>query len=269
MRQFQVYHPLWMAFYSRPLYREVGLYWTGLALLYLCLLLSLAWLPPLVKAHVGLRRWVQSDAERVLSQFPRVAIHNGDVRVDPPGRHLIKDPDTGKPFIIIDTEATVEELAELSKESILLTRSKLVFQRAQGRETRIYDLGNVQNLAFTQDDLRRWLGIGANMLAPFLFPFLLAGSFLYRLVQVLIYALIGMLFARSAGVALKYDTLVRLSVMAITPAVILDVLQEFSSVKVPLWWLVCFLVAMGYLHFGIKACKNLEPHIAEPAAIAA
>jgi hypothetical protein len=258
MRQFRVFHPLWMAFYSKPLYREVGRIWTGIGVGYLFLLLALAWLPLLGKMHTGFSGWVATDAEKVVTQFPKVYIKNGEVSVDPPGRHVINDPDSGKPFIIIDLDARFEDLDKLEGDLVVLTRTKLIMQRSRRSETRIYDLSGVQNFSMTQDDIRGWMQWGANFLAILIFPFLLLGSFVYRLVQILLYAVFGLLFANAHKVNISYDSLVRLSAVAITPAVILNVLHDFSTVKMPLWWLCCFLISMAYLNFGVMACKQAE-----------
>jgi hypothetical protein len=53
MPRFRVFHPLWMAFYSRALYRDVGRSWTGLGVPYLLLLLCVTWLPSTLKMHAG------------------------------------------------------------------------------------------------------------------------------------------------------------------------------------------------------------------------
>jgi hypothetical protein len=245
-----------MAFYSKPLYREVGRQWTGIGVGYLFLLLALAWLPFLVKMHTEFRNWVATDAEKVVTQFPKINITNGEVSVDPPGRHVINDPDTGKPFIVIDLDTSFEDLDKQEGDAVILTRNKLIMKRSNRNETRVYDLSGVQSFSMTHDDIRRWLEWCGNFLAILVFPFLLLGSFVYRLVQILLYAAFGLLFANAHKVNISYDSLVRLSAVAITPAVILDVLHDFSTVKMPLWWLCCFLISMAYLNFGVMACKE-------------
>lgn len=255
MRKFQIWHALWMSFYSRPLYRDVAQKWTGLGLAYLCLLVAAAWLPPLLKFHVATRRWTGGEAQEIARQFPRITIQKGEVRVDPPGRHVINDPETGKPFLVIDTEATAEELAASDDTLILLTRHQLIVWQPQRGQMRVQDLRGIESFSLTPDELRSWLNFAGTFLALCLFPFVFVFSLVYRLVQVLVYGLLGRAMAAGAKLALGYDALVRLSAVAITPAVWLDTLHDFSPFKVPvlLWWLICFLVAMGYLQFGIVA----------------
>ena len=84
-------------------------------------------------------------------------------------------------------------------------------------------------------------------------------SFVYRVVQVLIYALIGMLFASILKTTLDYDALVRLSVISITPVVALNTLRRLLDVHVPMTWLISFVIAMIYLFIAVKANADAEP----------
>jgi hypothetical protein len=54
--------------------------------------------------------------------------------------------------------------------------------------------------------------------------------------------------------------------VAITPVVLLDTLRSLAEMKIPLWWPICFAIAMAYLFFAIKA--NAEPAPTVPEAIA-
>jgi hypothetical protein len=80
-------------------------------------------------------------------------------------------------------------------------------------------------------------------------------SFIFRLVLVLIYGAIGFLFCRIADVKLDYQTLMRLAVIASTPVIILDTVLEISNINIPFFWLICFVIVMFYLYFGVRANK--------------
>jgi hypothetical protein len=128
-------------------------------------------------------------------------------------------------------------------------------RRERRGETRVFDLRNIQSLRVTRDDVRNWLHFLGNFFLLVLFPFLWLFSFVYRLAQILLYGGIGVLFARSVRVDLSYEAVVRLSAIAITAPVFLDVALKLLKVQITLWWLICFLIAMGYLHFAIQANK--------------
>jgi hypothetical protein len=69
---------------------------------------------------------------------------------------------------------------------------------------------------------------------------------------VLIYALIGLLFARMLNANLDYKTLMRLSAIALTPVLVLNLLFEFVPVHIPGWLLLGIMIELGYLFFAVK-----------------
>jgi hypothetical protein len=85
--------------------------------------------------------------------------------------------------------------------------------------------------------------------------------FIYLNYTGLIYALIGILIAKILEVELNYQALVRLAVISITPVLIIDTIYSVAGLKIPLWWLICFIIAMSYMFFGIKASRtfNITP----------
>jgi hypothetical protein len=89
------------------------------------------------------------------------------------------------------------------------------------------------------------------------FPFFLLLSFVFRIIQALIYGAIGLLFATWSNVKLSYAALVRLAIVAVTPCIVARTILGLAFVPLPWAWLWFFLAAMGYLFFGVKA--NAEP----------
>jgi len=91
-----------------------------------------------------------------------------------------------------------------------------------------------------------------------LFPFFVIVSFVFRILQLLIYAVIGLLFTKICKTKHSYQTLLRLSVMAITPVIIISTVVEIAAIKIPLQSLLYFIAAMGYLFFGVKIVSHKE-----------
>ncbi len=261
MRRYSIVHPLWQSFYSKDLYRDVGQNWPGIGFLYLLLLLALAWIPPVVEMHRGFAKFAANEGQAMIQQFPKVTITRGQVSVDPPGPHYIKDLKTGNPFIIIDTSADAESLDRFPGGVILLTKTKLIARQARRNETRIYDLASVNNFSLDRTDLERWLGMAKSGLALLLYPFALLFSFLYRIIQALLYGVFGLLFAAMLKVPLGYQALVRLAAVAVTPAVILETIRALTSKRIAGWWFICFVVAMGYLFFAVKSNSEAAPPV--------
>jgi hypothetical protein len=125
--------------------------------------------------------------------------------------------------------------------------------RKSETETRVYDLSQIDHFFLDQATINTFVSI-FKAYFPFVFYlFAVIFSFIFRLVLVLLYGVIGLLFCRIANVRLDYQALMRLAVIASTPVIILDTVLEVSNITIPLFWLISFTIAMVYLYFGIRA----------------
>ena len=165
--------------------------------------------------------------------------------------YSIKDPKTGETLAIIDT---TDPSAETNNPPVplVLTKTKLIM-RKNAAETRIYDLSGVQSFYVDRARVEGWLATARTWLFPALYPAAVLFSFIFRTIQILIYALIGLLFARMLNANLDYKTLMRLAVISITPVMVLNLLLEFVPFHIPGWVLLGIIIELGYLFFAVKA----------------
>jgi uncharacterized protein DUF1189 len=254
MKRYSIFHAFVLSFFSKSLYQDVGRYWRGTGLLYLLIVLALVWIPTTIKMHLGINRFVNNDTPRITQQIPKITITNGKVSTDVATPYFIKDPDDGTPLAIIDTTGKYETL-DNSPARLLVTRSKVIAR--SDRDTRIYDLSGVESFYVDRERVEGWLATSKTWFSVVAFPILLISSFALRAIQVLIYALIGMLFARMLNANLDYKTLMRLAAVALTPVLVLNLLIEFVPFSIPLWWLIGTCIGLGYLFFAVKS--NTEP----------
>ncbi len=257
MKQFGVFHPLLLSFFSKSLYRDVAKNWRGVGFSYLLLLLTLTWIPVMIQFHYNLSNIVSREAPKIVSQLPKITITKGEVSVDAPVPCYIIEPQSGAQLVAIDTSGQITSLDQ-TKALALLTKKSFIMRQNRG-ETRTYDLSAIQSLTLDRDGVMSWVQAFKKWFALFAYPFAVAGSFAYRIIQVLLYALAGMLFAGVLKATLDYAALVRLSVIAITPVVLLNTLRRLLDVHVPLTWLISFVIAMCYLFIAVKANSGTEP----------
>jgi hypothetical protein len=258
MKEYSIFHPLLFSFFSRSLYRDVARNWKGLGFLYLLLLLALAWIPATLTLHRSVGAVVNAFGPMVLEQVPPITITDGEVSTPVPQPHVIQFPGTGKPLIIIDTTGQITSLD--SQEASVLVTKRQVAVRQNERETRIYDLSAVKSFTLDRQKLEAWGRVLRKWMAIALYPFLLVGSFVYRIAQVLIYGAIGRIFARIEKADLEYSDLVRLASVSITPAVLLDTLRGVLAVPTSfLWWFVCFAVAVATLFLAVRFSASPPP----------
>ncbi len=240
-----------LAFFSRDLYRDVALRWQGVAFGYLLLLLALCWIPGTIRIHRSFAFFVDEEAPLIIEQVPEITIIDGQAFVDHPQPYTIRDPETDEAPLVIDTTGTITSLEQTDARG-LVTARQAIFQKS-ANETRSFSFEIVDRYTLDQQKIYHCLDITKTWAAPVLYPLCTLGSFAYRIVQALLYACIGLLLATLCKGKLPFEALLRLSVVAITPAIIIGTLLDAATIELPQAGLCFFLLAIGYLLFGIRA----------------
>lgn len=251
MKRHSTVHALYMSFYSSSLYRDVRANWRGIAFLHLFLLLAICWIPIMFKLQSRLNHFINNEAPKIIRQIPEITITDGIVSTREKKPYYIKDADTGETLLLIDTTGEITSIEDYDA-VMLLTKTQLIVKR-NAIETRSFDLSQVKSFSIDQLTLFRWSEAIQQWLILLLYPFALFFSYFYRLAQALLYAAIGMLLAKIFHAQLRYQELLSLSLIALTPVIIVNTAYNYMDIRVPFWWLLSFTVAMGYLAFAVKA----------------
>jgi Protein of unknown function (DUF1189) len=255
MRRYTYFHGLPLSFFSKSFYQDVGKNWKGTGLLYIAIILALLWIPSVIKMQRELSNFVDNDSPSMTKQIPAVKIRNGVVSTDVQTPYYINSPE-GIPLVLIDTTGQHKTL-EQTPAMMLVTKTTVVAKN--NRETRIYDLRPVESFDIDRARVEGWLSSAKTWFIPAFYPLAILFSFIFRAIQILIYALIGMAFASVLHTKLEYKTLMRLAAVAITPVLVLNHLLEFSPVKIPLWTILGIGVGLAYLFFAVKSNTGTEP----------
>ena len=255
MKKFSIIHIPALSFFSKELYRDVGLNWKGVNFSYLLLLLAICWIPTMIKIHVGFSNFVNNETPAIVNQVPEITITDGQVSIKETQPYYIKDPDSDEPLAIIDTTGQIESL-EGTNAFCLLTGNKVIIKEGEF-ENRTYDLSNVKAFAVDSERITGWLHIGRKFLTVVIYPFALLGSYLFRIVQALIYAAIGLLFALWCKVTLSYATLLRLAVVAMTPCLLAKTIFGLADIHLPYATLISLVITLAYLFFAVKANSEI------------
>ena len=164
--------------------------------------------------------------------------------------HSIKDPKSGTTFAIIDTVDTSVE-ANNPSVPLILTKTKLIM-RKNPTETQTYDLAGVQSFYVDRARVEGWLAMARTWFFPAFYSSAVLFSFIFRGIQILIYALIGLGFAAILNAKLDYKTLMRLAAIAITPVMILNLVFELVEFRMFGWTLLGIIIGLAYLFFAVK-----------------
>lgn len=251
MKEYSTIHATYLSFYSKDLYRDVGQRWRKTAFLYLFLLLTISWIPIMFKMQSRVANFIDNEAPKLIQQVPEIRIVKGMVQTDAETPYVIKDTETGTPLVIIDTSGTSKSI-EGTDALVLITKDKIIMKRNK-YETRSIDLSEFDDIVVNRSVVRGWANSFRQWFIIFLYPFVLLGSYAYRLIQALFYALIGKIFARNVNPATGYQVFLSLAIVAITPVIILNTVYNYLDITIPFWWFICFIIAMIYLFFAIKS----------------
>lgn len=268
MQRYTIIHPVFMSFYSKSLYKDVAMNWKGFGFIYLFVLLAFCCIPVMIKNHWRLSNFVANEAPAIVKQIPLIMIKQGRVSIEESMPYYVKDIINDITLMIIDTTGQFISLNNtqafilLTKDHCIVSVRRLVkwfpphrshltdFKIAD--KSRILPLSNIDEVNIDHKKIYRWLGIIKDWYAIILFPLVLLGSFFYRIFQILIYAIIGLFFTKIFNIYLNYKTLVRLSAVAITPVILLDIIHSLLYLLIPLSLIIYFIIAMGYLLFAVK-----------------
>ena len=253
MRRYSIFHVPFLSFFSKKLYIDVGRNWKGVNFLFLLLLLTVCLIPAMIQLHRGMSNFVNNEAPAIINQIPEITITDGRVSIKEAQPYYIVDPDSNKPLAIIDTTGRIDSLKDTDA-LCLLTGNKVIMKKSDF-ENRTYDLSQVESFAINSEQITGWLQIGKKFMVMVIYPFALLGSYIYRIVQVLIYAAIGLLFASLCNTKLSYASLVRLAVVAVTPCIIVSTALGLTGTSLP--GFLYLVAALLYLFFAVKSNADI------------
>ncbi len=256
MKKYTLFHIPPLSFFSTELYLDVADNWKGIGFGYLFLLLALCWLVLVISIDQSIDSYLDEYAPDLISQFPTITIIDGQASIEETQPYYINDPETGQIIGVIDTTGSITSL-DRTEAVVLLTRTNVMFEKSKV-ETRTFNLSDVGDFVLDQEMLSGLVNITKSYLSVVIYPFALMGSYLYRIIQMLIYAAIGLLFASICKTKLEYDQLLRLSVVAVTPCIIISTLLWSISIDLPMEGLMYFLLTMVYLFLGIKTTAETQ-----------
>lgn len=252
MRKFTIIDPLYMSVYSRDIYRDVAANWsTWLCFLYLLSLLALCWVPGMIRLDTDLTYYLNDSAPKYIAQMPEIVISKGEASIKERQPYLIKDPDNGETFMIIDTTGSSKSL-DNSNAVALLTKDRLIVKTPDNRQ-QVFNLLELGDGTITKFVVKEAIERFTEWFAVLFYPFAVIFSFIFRAAEVLIIAMFGSILTRSLGAALSYKQLVRIGAIAITPLVIFNTLVIFFRIEIPIPFLTDIIFITAYQVFAIRS----------------
>ncbi|MCW3101706.1 MAG: hypothetical protein JWO09_146 [Bacteroidetes bacterium] len=268
MTKYPFFKKIIHSFYNKDVYIHTGkVEINRLGFRYLLLLLALFWIPEIIKVHVKLLTFINVELPVFVERLPVVEIHNGVASFDRPSPYILKD-DKGKDAIIFDDSGQYTSL-ENTEAQMLVTGTRLIYIKDKF-ETREYSFSNISDFSLTHEKILSWASWG-KVISIFLYLLIVPCMFLYRITQALVYSLVGLIFQAILGTQLSFQAIYRLTILAITPAFVINKLLGYFDIDFTGWSFLCMAISLGYLFFGMKANRDAdivlpgEPGTAMPA----
>lgn len=245
----------YVLFFLPDLWKDAGRKWGGFGFLYMLILLAITWAIPMYIGHIALTKFVGEDFAAFAEQVPAIDIKDGVVSTDAKEPHIISNPETGRPFIVIDTTGKVTEPPE-EEPSFLLDENSLSVRN--GNKIEKHSLADVKSFHMDKTDVKNWAASLQKLYWPVAYPAMVILSLICRLVWMLILSLIGLAVASSVRPPLGFGALMRLSALACTPVILLDTI--FWSVGWSpgcIWLFGGIAIEIGLLVSMVRANNDL------------
>lgn len=254
MNQYNVLQAIFLSFYSSKLYREVAHRWGGKAFLYLLILLALVWIPFTYQIQHSLNVAYNKNNKQIISQIPIITIKNGILSTPENRPYFIKDPHSQAIIAIIDTTGKYQRL-EQTNATMLATKTEII-SHSGSNEVRTNQLPPKMNMTINPEIVNAYLKQFLGFMWIFFFLLFWIVAYTYRIIQALLYSAIGKLLAVVNHIPLSYGQIMQITMVAITPTILLATIFDFFAISFPFQNLFYFILAMIYLVYGLIANKS-------------
>jgi len=254
MRQYNIFQAIYLSFYSKNLYRDVATNWGGKAFLYLLMIVALSWVLFTYQFQHSLNMIYAANADKLVAQMPVVTIKDGKISTPEERPYVIHDPETKQVFAVIDTTGKYTSLDE-AKAEVLVTQTQII-SRHNENQIRTTSLPNKLNMVIVPETVNAIVKRYLNFAWIFFFVIFVVAGYAYRLIQALIYSIIGKIFGVIAKVPLSYGQILQIAMVAITPVIVVATIFDFFAIQFAYQLLFYFILAMIYLFYGIVANRR-------------
>lgn len=227
---------LYLSFFAKSLYVDVGKRWKGLGTLYLLFMVALMAIPFALKTAVDINHSFEQQLIKPLSQLPQIYVQNGEVSTDAALPYTVKD-DKGRIVLMIDTARPMKELLlENPFLSTLITKKELFFKlptpelfqtvNTEGNQGTAFvqPFGEGTNMVFNGKTFASDNALGTLKLASqaMVYPIAVGTIFASLMVILFVLGFLGQVFSRIFfSFDINFRQGIRLLVVAATPMVLL------------------------------------------------
>lgn len=259
MKKYNCLKALGLSFYSGELYRDVAKNWGAGVIFYLLTLVALCSIFEVFSIQQDINANFENDAgssiDKLAMQFPLITLrNNGTIETTENRPYFIYDPDDKKLLMVIDTSGKYTTLENQSYD-FLLTKTQYMTRKKNGAIQINHWPTGVEYVAHP-DEIKETIKKWSTKLWVIIFPIFFIPVFLWRLMVAGFYAIFGKLFSKIIGFQLEYFKILGLTIVALTPSMIVKTVLDLLQFSFPHETLFFFLLTLAYLFFAVKVNKD-------------
>lgn len=271
---YSYWQALYLSFFSRRLYVDVGKRWKGYGILYLLLLMFIVTLPFALRVTLDFNRFFDYQILEPMQKLPKFYVQNGKVSLDKPMPYLIKNS-KGDVVFIIDTTGAITRIDDRYPHlSVLVTANQIIYRlptpqfffasanKKQESPIYIQELSKGMNEVFSGEELSKSSGIERLKILSdaTIYPTIVLMFTIIYLAFFLVFALMGQFVAKLfMKFSLTYKQSCRLLIVASTPQI--TALVIFLTLNWVFYGFGFFLIVLfaAYFSFAVLSLKR-ESH---------
>lgn len=271
-RIYRYWQALYMSFYSKRLYVDVGKRWKGIGILYFVLVIAVFSIPFALRISSDFNRTFNDQIIEPLLQLPKLYLQNGLLTFDKPMPYLIKNKKE-QVVLIVDTTGQINNFNDSRYPylTILINKDKMAFRIPtpelfnlpeqppnKGIPT-IQQFAKNTNLIFDgkkfvqTDSLSRLKTVSQMMI----YPIVVVIIFSILLVIFLVLAFLGQVFSRIFfAFPLTFKTASRLFMVAATPMLLLLIMMLTLNIMFHGLGIILLAVLTAYFSFALYSLRS-------------
>ncbi len=245
---------LFLGFLNPRTYADACYRWLGVGFGLLMLLILLGTIFLTWRATTGLNGFLQDDLPEITRQIPEIRFIDGTATTPRSKRYEIVEPGTGATIAIIDT-SVAEIPADLGGAQAFIGKHALTVQKNE-LEQRTYSYSEWESFTLDDEFIAKATELTKTWAPWVMAPFIFIGMLIARSIQWLFFGLPIMLYMNARKVVGDYSTSLRLSALAMTPVVIVDILLSALSQSIPFagWAFMGAVILVGFA--GVEFAKG-------------
>ncbi len=249
---------LYLAFYSKDAYIRAAREWKGIGYGYLFVMILISSLCIGIYVHTWTNVAIAQIEKFILPQMPTMTFKDGHLTIDKELPYVMSVNGTN----IIRFDKTDEQPADPAEFAPIIFGETEVahYVRGSGR-VKEWVFKKILSLIIDPVTLARYVNFMKTWFGLCFALVLLPLHFVYVASQTLMLGAIGRIFTSTMHFFLSYSKLVRISVVAVTPGVVLGTIFIVTSQFFALWLGIYGIMAAIYLFYGVYSNKHADDHL--------